>query len=82
MELTQEHIQEIKKIASGIECSKDFRCHKSGLEGLCKARDIGLERYVECLGDEPHSCEFSLSFGRGYLCTCPVRIYIAKNLGR
>ena len=80
MELTQEHRQEIEKIATGIKCSKDFRCCKSGLKKLCKARDIGLEQYVECLGEEPHNCEFSLSFGSGYFCTCPVRIYLVKNL--
>jgi hypothetical protein len=80
MELTEAHRQEIEKIASGIKCSKNFECYKSGPEKLCKARDIGLEQYVECLGEKPHTCDFSLSFGQGYFCTCPVRIYIAKNV--
>jgi hypothetical protein len=80
MELTETHRQKIEKIASRIECSKDFECYKSDLKNLCKTRDIGLEQYVECLAEEPHICDFSLSFGRGYFCTCPVRIYIAKNL--
>jgi hypothetical protein len=80
VELTQEHRQEIEKLASGIECVKDFECYKSGLEKLCKARDFGIERYLYCLEDKPQDCSFSLSFGRGYFCTCPVRVYIAKNI--
>jgi hypothetical protein len=80
MELTQEHRQKIEKIASGIKCIKDFGCYKSESKKLCKACDFGVKQYLYCLEDEPQNCDFSLSFGRGYFCTCPVRIYIAKNL--
>jgi hypothetical protein len=80
MELTVEQRQEIEKIASGINCPKNFECYKSGSEKFCKTRDFGLERYLDCLEKEPHTCEYSLSFGNGYFCTCPVRFYIAKNL--
>jgi hypothetical protein len=80
MELTEAQKQEINKIASGIDCSKDFGCYRSESKKLCKARDFGAEQYLYCLEDGPQDCNFSLSFGRGYLCTCPVRIYIAKNL--
>ncbi|MBN1391725.1 MAG: hypothetical protein JW947_02860 [Sedimentisphaerales bacterium] len=82
MELSQEHRQEIEKIAGGIKCPKGFRCYKSDSKKLCEARDFGMERYLYCLVDEAQECDFSLSYGRGYLCTCPVRIYIAKNLGQ
>ena len=80
MEMTQEHRQEIETIASGLNCSKDFVCYKSGLEKLCKARDFGIEEYIDCLEENPEKCEFSLSFGNGYFCTCPLQLYIAKNL--
>lgn len=82
MELSQAHRQEIERIAGGIKCPKDFVCYKSDLKKLCKARDFGMEQYLYCLENKPQECDFSLSFGRGYLCTCPVRIYIAKNLGQ
>jgi hypothetical protein len=80
MKWTQEQRQEIEKIASGLNCSKDFRCYKSGSEKLCKARDFGMEEYIDCLEENPEKCEFSLPFGEGYLCKCALRIYIAKNL--
>jgi hypothetical protein len=81
MELTEAHRQEIEKIASETDCPKGFVCYKSGLKKLCKARDFGMERHLYCLENEPQDCSFSLSFGRGYFCICPVRIYIAKNIG-
>jgi hypothetical protein len=80
MELTQEQKAKIEKIASGINCRKDFACYKPGSENVCRTRDIGLEQYLDCLDEEPQDCGFSLSFGTGYFCTCPLQLYIAKNL--
>ena len=80
--MIQEHRQEIETIASGLNCSKDFICYKSGFEKLCKARDFGMEEYIDCLEGKPEECEFSLPFGEGHLCKCALRIYIAKNLNK
>jgi hypothetical protein len=82
MEVTEEQRGEMEKIASGINCPKEFACCKPGSENVCKTRDIGLEQYLECLDEDPQSCDFSLSFGTGYFCTCPVQLYIAKNLNK
>ncbi|MHC4146056.1 MAG: hypothetical protein ACYSUD_14885 [Planctomycetota bacterium] len=71
MELTEDQEREIKAI---MECSK------SEFEVLCKAKDFGVEHYIECLEPELHRCNFSISFDSGYLCTCPLRIYVSKNL--
>jgi hypothetical protein len=80
MASTEEQRKEIERIASGLNCPKDFACYKSGPDKVCKTRDIGLEHYLDCLDEEPQDCEFSLSFGNGYFCTCPLQLYIAKNL--
>ena len=80
--MEQHHIDKIEKIISEIKCPKDFVCYKSGFKNLCKAKDIGLESFIDCLEENPETCVFSLSFGYSYLCTCPLRIYIAKNLNK
>ena len=49
----EEHKEEIEKIIDRITCPKDFKCYKSGFENLGKARDIGIEGYVECLEKNP-----------------------------
>ena len=80
MKLTEEQRQEIEKIAKGMNCPKNFECYKSGIKKFCKTRDFGLSQYLDCLEKEPYACEYSLSFGDGYFCTCPVQLYITKNL--
>ena len=72
-----------KKITSMIghmNCPKDFKCANNGFENLCRAKECGMDDYLECLEDDPLSCKFAILFGRQYFCQCPLRVYIAKNL--
>ena len=80
MELTKEQKARIEEIASGLKCSKDFKCCKSGFEDLCRAYDIGFDSLLECLEDKGSWCRFSEVIGNFRFCTCPLRIYIVKNL--
>ncbi len=48
MQIEQVHKKEVERIINTMECPKDFICYKSGFEDLCKARDVGLEAYLEC----------------------------------
>jgi hypothetical protein len=72
--------KQIENMIGGIECPKGFQCHKSGFAKLCRARDIGIESFLECLEKDPEACTFSFAFGLIHLCQCPLRIYIAKKL--
>jgi hypothetical protein len=78
--MEQNHKKEIKEIIGQMKCPRDFRCYKSGFEALCKARNIGIEPFLECLEETPQECKFSLFLGRLYLCQCPLRAYIANRL--
>jgi hypothetical protein len=78
--MEQEHEREIAEIISGMKCPKDFKCCKSGFENLCKAEDIGMASFLLCLEEDPEWCKFSLRYGSAYLCDCPVRVYITKEL--
>jgi hypothetical protein len=80
--MEQDYNKEIEKIVGCFECPKDFQCYKSGLEVLCEAHDIGLDTYLKCLEKDPRSCQFSVPFGDGYFCECPLRVYICKKLGK
>lgn len=82
MQITVKHQKDIERIITDIECPKDFVCYQSEFEHVCKAKDIGLENYLDCLGEATSTmlCPFSLSFGNSYMCRCPLRVYLAKNL--
>jgi len=70
----------IKEIIGGMKCPKDFKCYKSGLKNLCKARYMGIEAILECLEENPEECPFSFLFWETYFCECPLRVYIFKKL--
>ena len=70
----------IEEMTGNIKCPKNFKCVESGFENLCKAKDFGLDDYLECLEEDPQKCKFALSFGNGYFCQCPLRVYLAKKL--
>ena len=80
--MTGEERQKIDELMARMQCPKDFECADSGFERLCKARDFGLDSFLECLEDSPSRCTFALSFGRSYLCQCPLRVYLSKALGK
>ena len=78
--MKDEDRKKIEEIMAGMQCAKNFKCAENGFEHLCRAKDFGLETYLECLEEDPWECSFALSFGYGYLCQCPLRVYLAKKL--
>jgi hypothetical protein len=78
--MEQEHQEQIEKTIAGMKCSKDFECHKSEFGNLCEANDIGVSGYIDCLEGNLCTCRFRIHFAGGYLCHCPLRVFIAKNL--
>jgi hypothetical protein len=80
MNIDPKQRKEIEKIIGEIKCPKDFICYKSGFENLCKAKDIGLERHLDCLEKNPRNCIFAIPFGNRYICYCPLRVYMVKEL--
>ncbi len=78
--MKKKHEREVSQILNGLKCSKDFICYTSGLEKLCKAMDIGLEKSLVCLESNPQDCKFSVRYGGSHFCRCPLRVYIAKKV--
>ena len=74
--------KELEEIMGEIQCPKNFTCYESGLETLCRARDIGVERFLECMEEDPKKCSFSVPLGVASLCQCPLRVYICRKLGK
>jgi hypothetical protein len=79
--MSPEHIRGIKEILGLMKCSQDFRCIKAGYQNVCKAKDVGLDNFLECLESDPQDCEFSTQ-GQGLvLCSCRLRVYLTKTVG-
>ena len=72
----------LEKLVGGIECPKNFKCTRFSFADLCKANDIGKDSCLECLERNPQDCPFMIDVVSARLCSCPLRIYIAKNLNK
>lgn len=73
-------IKEIQEIVGEMQCPKNFKCYKSGFKHLCRAKDFGIESFLECLESEPEECKFSFSVEGINYCQCPLRCYIAQKM--
>ncbi len=74
--------EKLKEIMEQMECHKDFQCSRNGFERLCKARDFGVGNFLYCLEENPMTCNFAISFGFTYICRCPLRVFIEKNMAK
>jgi hypothetical protein len=76
------HIQEVERLIYGLRLHKDCRWFQPGSGFTCKAKDVGLDLYVECLEKNSNECPFSVSYVHSYYCTSPARVYVTKELKR
>ena len=84
MELTPDQEAEIQRIMARTDCLYDsFRCYKSRFEDLAPVKAIASNGAIECLRAKESYCQMSYRFGfNTVLCRCPLRMYVAMNLGR
>jgi len=80
--MKEEDRRKIEAIIGQLNCQKNFKCATSGFENLCKAKDIGIDTHLQCHDNAPFLCGFSLKVDREYFCSCPLRVYLAKHLGK
>ena len=78
--MDEEQKRRIEEIMAGMKCEKDFECYKSGFDKICKARDWGLPDYVDCMENSSTICKFKVPYGDGVFCSCPLRVYVAREL--
>ncbi|MDB9822901.1 hypothetical protein OAC89_04295 [Deltaproteobacteria bacterium] len=75
--------QKIEPIKMQMKCPDPFGWVNNENEQLCKARDADLDTYIECIEEKRYNmCKFNLSFSNIYLCRCPIRTYISRELGK
>jgi hypothetical protein len=74
------HMQEIEKAINGLKLREDCKWFKRGFGFSCKAKDVGLDSFVECLEKDSCRCPFSVSYAYSFYCSCPPRVYIAREL--
>ena len=64
-----------------VHCKKDFDCIKNN--NICCKVESCIDKkvhFVRC--SEENACNYRISFGHSYICTCPTRIEIYNKYGR
>jgi hypothetical protein len=84
MRLNQGHKKGIETIILRMECKRHFECYKSEFEKYYQSSLIANKKLpggcgVECVRPEQKRCKFNSSVGAKFFCTCPLRVYVAKN---
>ena len=85
LERERENVVRDMKVVSfmgELKCPKNFKCYKNKYDKLCKAEYFGETKVLLCLEEEPQSCTFTLSFNDTYYCQCPLRNFIAEEIGK
>lgn len=62
------------------KCNKDFACLSGERECLCKLEDsiIDTPCFIIIRAENCGFCDYNVSFGNFFICTCPTRNEIYK----
>jgi hypothetical protein len=78
--MVKTHIQQMKESLAWQKLLAECKRYKRGVGFTCKAIDVGLDSFVECLEKDSSSCVFSISYAHSYFCKSPARVRAAKEL--
>ena len=74
------HMDDAVAASDGLRRLTESGRYKPGVGFTCKAKDVGLDTYAECLEKDSQSCPFSISYANSHYCTSPLRVYAAKKV--
>lgn len=72
------HIKQTKETLAGQKLLAECERYKPGVGFICKAKDIGLDSFVQCQEKDSHLCVFSIRYAHSYFCKSPARVHAAK----
>jgi hypothetical protein len=66
-------------ILDGVKLLIECKRYEPGVGFNCKAKDVGLDSFAECLEKDSCRCPFSVSYAHTHYCMSSARVYIAKG---
>lgn len=66
-------VEFIRRITSGLECPKNFKCIRNNFEDICSAKYNKDKDLLLCLEEGFLQCDFMESSIDGNVCTCALR---------
>lgn len=78
MDIPQSQVDRLEELVANTKCMKGHACRRSDLEKLSEVDRVADSVVLFCRDKDARPCGHSMLFGRSTLCTCPIRIYLAK----
>jgi hypothetical protein len=73
------HMDDTDNVLDGLKLLIECKRYEPGFGFSCKAKDVGLDSFAECLEKDSYRCPFSVAYARTRYCISPARVYIAKG---
>jgi hypothetical protein len=74
--------RKLEELRAEVPCPRRFICLESCLNDLCQSKYHTELDVLECLEKSQPPCKFAKAFGCTFVCTCPLRKFIARNFDR
>lgn len=79
MKETATHMDDTDNQLDGLKLLAECKRYEPGIGFSCKARDVGLDSFAECLEKDAYRCPFSVSYARTHYCISPARVNVAQG---
>ena len=70
-----------KTVNETLHCEKNFACIKIDKHVCCKVENCINKEVHFITSIDNNNCNYKISFGNSYFCTCPVRKEIFNKYG-
>jgi hypothetical protein len=77
MEFSDEEKRQIEKVKAKMNCPFDFKCQKDEFASYPKIKPVAT--LLSCLEEDAKQCGYSLPFGNGFFCKCPLNKFIHNS---
>lgn len=79
--MDQQLAKQLEELREQVSCKNKYRCLKDVFFNSCAHKCYALSDTMPCYSDCSEDCTDKNSFASAYICKCPLRKFIAINIG-
>jgi len=80
--MSEHHDKQLKELMATTPCKRGCACVRSDLQEMGKVEIAAQGKVLFCREEHVRDGQYWLRFGDAGVCTCPIRRYIARHLGK
>ncbi len=80
--MSEDHDRRLEELMATVPCKRGYACIQSDLQDMGSVEIAAQGEVLFCREEHARNGQYWLRFGDVGVCTCPIRQYIAKHLGK